>query len=583
MWSRIGMILLIVCLVLGGGYYAFRQLMPPEDQEAAGPVYSTQEVKRGDIKVGVEVSGSLNPSYGGGIQVPGGYGADSSGISSYLVEDVLIKPGDVVKQGQVLVRLAAPDLTVLLDNAGEQLTAEKKSLAGLMGIAVERVEEVDPSKGIILTAPIAGRVMDLEAKEGKEVKPGEIVARIVDDTRFEVIAKLTPGEFASISSKHAAFLNFSQYFSELVPAKIIDINPNPVPESSQELYSDQTPNAREESYEFVYWVTLEGKNPGLVRPGMPVSIGFLDQEAAKKKPVDPMKIKWIRYNSTVDKYVNEERVLSQAESIVTEVFVHKMEMVKAGQSLVSLSGQDVQDSIREKLDTIREKKMELQKLQAKEGWLEITAPMDGVVADLNRQPGSTVQPGEWLGSIFRASDMRMWVQVDDIDVLQVKQGAPVEVTVDALPGKKFKGEVENVATMGKGENGIARFEVGIKVNGGPELKPGMQANAYINAGSAQNILLVPLEAVFQEDGQNKVEVLQPDGVPKVVPVELGLMNDRLAQVKKGLQEGQQVITGSTADLLPSQKIQSDTFVPEGQGNKETKDGADGKNQETKNR
>lgn len=68
--------------------------------------------------------------------------------------------------------------------------------------------------------------------------------------------------------------------------------------------------------------------------------------------------------------------------------------------------------------------------------------------------------------------------------------------------------------------------------------------------------------------------MEDDGTPKIVTVELGLMNDRVAEVKSGLTEGQKVITGSTADLLPSQKIQSDTLLPAGQG-----DGDDGKGNE----
>ncbi len=120
----------------------------------------------------------------------------------------------------------------------------------------------------------------------------------------------------------------------------------------------------------------------------------------------------------------------------------------------------------------------------------------------------------------------------------------------------------------------------------------MQAKAFIKAGSAKNILLVPLEAIFQEDGKNKVEVLQPDGTPKVVAVELGLMNDKVAEVKKGLVLGQKVITGSSADLLPSQKIQSDNLLPGKQGEEgsENNQGSNntnnnsnntGKNKETK--
>jgi HlyD family secretion protein len=564
MVTRITMIVVILVLVLGGGFFAYQQLVPPPDEAAQGPIYSTQEVTRGDIDVGVEAIGPLNPSWGGGIQVSGNY-RDTSGISSYIIDEVLVKPGDFVKQGQVLVRLLAPDLDIQLENALEALEAEEKSLASMMGISVNEINQIDPGKGIILRAPIDGRVMDLDKKEGEEVLQGQIVARIVDDSRFQLIAKLTPSEFNMLTKDQAAVLNFSDFFSEFIPAEIVDINPNPVPESSRDLMSDQAPNAQEESYEFVYWVTLEGENPGLVRPGMRASIGLVKAEDVKNKNYNLNTIRWLRYTSVVDKYASEERVLSQAESIITEIFVHKMETVKAGDPIASLAGQDVRDTIEEKLANIRNKRVDLQELRAKSGLLEVRAPMDGIVADLNRQQGGTVQPGEWLGSIFQASDMRIWTQVDDVDILLVKQGAPVDVTVDALPGAVFKGEVEQVDVMGQDEKGVARFGVTIKVAGGPELKPGMQAKAYIKAGSAKNVLLVPLEAVFQEDGQNKVEVLEADGTPKVVAVELGLMNDRVAEVKSGLSEGQKVITGSTADLLPSQKIQSDNLLPSGQG------------------
>jgi HlyD family secretion protein len=55
---------------------AVKTLVPTE--EVAAPTYSTTEVVRGDISVGVDVSGSLNPSWGGGISVPGGWGTNST-------------------------------------------------------------------------------------------------------------------------------------------------------------------------------------------------------------------------------------------------------------------------------------------------------------------------------------------------------------------------------------------------------------------------------------------------------------------------------------------------------------------------
>ncbi len=167
-----------------------------------------------------------------------------------------------------------------------------------------------------------------------------------------------------------------------------------------------------------------------------------------------------------------------------------------------------------------------------------------------------------MGGIFNVESMQLWGEVDDIDVLNVKMDAKVKVTVDAVPGQSFEGKVQNIDTRGeRGENGISKYSVYIDVTGSGELKPNMQAKGLIDGGSAENILLVPMEAVFQEEGETMVEVLDNE-IPKLVTVKLGLMNDRYAEVKSGLEEGQLVITGSNADLLPSQHIGSkDSLLP----------------------
>lgn len=566
MMQRIIMIIVIVAVVLGGGYYSYRQLAPPPEEEAQGPVYATQEVVRGDIEVSVEATGSLNPADHGAIRIPGGRGPmTANAVSNYIIDEVLVEEGDEVKKGQVLLRLSAPDLVTNIETLQEQLEADKEYLADMMGVPVSELHNINPAQGITLRAPISGRVQGLSVKEGEELIQGEIVARIVDDSRFRMTAKLTPGEFQRVSEGDLAVLRFDE-FGSLIKARVTDVNPSPIPVPSSELedalYAGG--NYEEDQYQLTYWITLEAENPGLVRPGMRAQVGLVKQEDAgdASEDIDVTRVSWLRYYSKVERYVDEETILSRADAIATKVFVHEMETVEKGDPIVSLAGEDAREKIETKLDEIREQEMELQKLRSQLEQLEVTASMDGIVAYIDAEPGQSIEPGRYVGSVYTTSNMRMWVEVDDVDVLLVRQGAPVKVTVDALPGKTFEGEVTHVSTMGRDQNGIARFQVNIKVKGGPELRPGMQAKAHIEAGSAEDVLLVPLEAIFEEDGQPKVEILQPNGVPKVVSVELGLMNDRVAEVKSGLKEGQLVITGSTEDLLPSQHIQSqDTILP----------------------
>ena len=559
MVQRVAIILGIVLALLGGGYFAYQQLVPPPDREAKGPVYSTQPVTRGNISVGVDATGPLNPSRGGGIQVPGG-GPMPSGLSNYIIDQVLVKEGDAVTQGQVLVRLSVSELETRIKDAEKQLRADRQSLADMMGVPPDQLDRIDPGKGITLRAPIDGRVVGLGVKEGQELKQGQIVARVVDDSRFRMVAKLTPTEFPWVEVGDRVVLSFSQ-FDGLVEAAVTDINPSPVPEVGSDLI-DSLPSSGQEgqsNYQYVYWVTLEGANSGLIRPQMLARVGL-------PKGAEATAVTWFRYYAKVEGYVKEEQVLSGADAIATRVYVREMSEVKAGDRLVALAGEDARQKVQEQLERVREKEVELSRLRVLRGQLEIRAPMDGTVANIEVQPGQMVEPGRWLGSIYNTADMQMWVQVDDVDVLLVKTGAPVRVTVAALPGRTLEGEVTNVSTMGKDERGIARFGVNIRVKGSPELKPGMQAEAHIDAGSAENVLLVPVEAVFEEDGQPKVEVLQPDGTPKVVAVKLGLMNDRVAEVKSGLEEGQLVITGSTADILPSERLRTqDSLFPGQQG------------------
>ena len=64
--------------------------------------------------------------------------------------------------------------------------------------------------------------------------------------------------------------------------------------SSADLESDINMGSDENNYEFVYWVTIEGENPGLLQPGMKARIGFIEKDAEDISVEDSLKIQWIR-------------------------------------------------------------------------------------------------------------------------------------------------------------------------------------------------------------------------------------------------------------------------------------------------
>ena len=536
MVQRIIIILLILVIVLGGGMYAYKELMPAVEQEATGPVYSTKAVVIGNISVGVETTGSLEPSQQGGLRIPGGYkgGGDAA---QYTLAEFFVKEGDSVKAGQLVAKLDSPGLETSLATKQEELDSKSQQLAELCQIPVNQINSINPSRGITIMAPIDGNITDLDVAEGTELKLGHIIGRVVDNSKYKMEFKLFIAEFAKIKAGQKVELDFP-YFDSNAEGTITYINPNATPYKSGDGFAEG----------YAHDATLEGKNQGLIQRDMEATVGIKDENGYF----------YFTNKAKVTGFAEDEKIVNTIAAVVTKVHVDNMDSVKKGDPIVTMAGSDIQELVQGKLDEIRELRNELQELTSLRSNMDVTAPMDGIVAGIYRQVGESIGPGEWFGSLYTVSDMSMWSMVDDLDIVNIRQNAPVKVTIDAAPGKTFKGEVTYVSTMAESMDGkTSKFRVGIKVEGDGDLKPGMQAKAYIDAGSAENVLLVPIEAVFEESGKMQVEVLKADGTTSVATVTLGLMNDKLAEVKEGLNEGDLAITGSTSDLLPSQHIKSE--------------------------
>lgn len=122
---------------------------------------------------------------------------------------------------------------------------------------------------------------------------------------------------------------------------------------------------------------------------------------------------------------------------------------------------------------------------------EIKAPIAGIVAKAPVDPGEMVAVGQTVYSITNLSDAWVEANIEETDIGKVQNGQSVEFTVDAYPGKKFKGEVVDVGaatgsqfallpsdnTSGNFTKVTQRLSVKIKVveAGNAILKPGMSA------------------------------------------------------------------------------------------------------------
>jgi HlyD family secretion protein len=254
-------------------------------------------------------------------------------------------------------------------------------------------------------------------------------------------------------------------------------------------------------------------------------------------------------------------------------------------------------------------------LRANQNALDLTkavAPFDGIVTNEPVREGETVVEGiqNTEGSTFMTlADMSVVtaeVKVDETDIVNIRIGQSADVTVDALPGKVFKGHVTmagdqallrstGVATLQSttGTEEAKDFKVIVTLdNPSTDLRPGLSATAKITTAHQANTLSLPIQALTMHDpaadkakGQGGVQaasstsagaksapvqgvyVLQTEKGKlraKFVPVTTGITGATDIEVLSGLNEGQEIVTGpfkTLRGLKDGSLVKRDTAKP----------------------
>ncbi|OGG16581.1 hypothetical protein A3D77_06245 [Candidatus Gottesmanbacteria bacterium RIFCSPHIGHO2_02_FULL_39_11] len=177
----------------------------------------------------------------------------------------------------------------------------------------------------------------------------------------------------------------------------------------------------------------------------------------------------------------------------------------------------------------------------------VKATAGGVVANLQLSVGDTVQTkSSTLMIISEVANTQVDVSLNEVDIPKVAEGQKAEVTLDAFPGKTFNGSVKSIDTVGTNTSGVITYRVLISIlNPGPGIKPGMTANVDIETADATNVLTVPNNAVKPYQGKKAVQILDArTKKTNYIPVVIGIKGTEKTEIKSGIAEGSEVITGT---------------------------------------
>ena len=199
----------------------------------------------------------------------------------------------------------------------------------------------------------------------------------------------------------------------------------------------------------------------------------------------------------------------------------------------------------------------------------ITAPRAGVILQKYVEVGSIIQSGRSSvagtgsgTSIVQLGDLsRMFVlaSVDETDVASVEPGQSVDITLDAYPDEVFEGVVTRIDPQTVTQQNVTVVPVTVEITDpDARLKPGMNATCSFILDRKENVLVVPTEAVRDQDGEYAVTVMK-NGNQIERSVEVGLAGDETTEITSGLKEGEEVVTA----VIESQSQQSSQGGPGG--------------------
>jgi HlyD family secretion protein len=174
----------------------------------------------------------------------------------------------------------------------------------------------------------------------------------------------------------------------------------------------------------------------------------------------------------------------------------------------------------------------------------ITSPFDGTVYLLPAKRGNYVNAGDLLLDVADLSRMQVRAFVDEPEIGHLKIGQPVKIIWDALPGKSWQGQVLTTPStvVSRGNRNVGELLTTV-ANDDRTLLPNTNVGVTIVTYSRDGALVLPREAVHEEDGKNCIYVIKNMHLQRRL-VQLGVSNLTHVEILSGLSDGESVAVNS---------------------------------------
>lgn len=185
----------------------------------------------------------------------------------------------------------------------------------------------------------------------------------------------------------------------------------------------------------------------------------------------------------------------------------------------------------------------------------LRSPINGVISARNYDRGDMYSMSSPIYTVQQIVPVKLLVPVSESDYTRIKKGDSVDITVDALPGKTFKGSVLRLYPTIDAASHTFSAELVVR-NENRELRPGMYARATVLFEKVDRIV-VPDGAVVKQQGsgQKLVYVLDADNCAHARVVETGRHIGNEYEIISGIEEGETIVVKGNSNLKSGEKVE----------------------------
>jgi HlyD family secretion protein len=464
-WSRKKV---IICSVVGaviiaiaaGGFILAKNNVSKSSSTAA---QRTTKVTKGNIEVSITGSGTITSANTADLM---------SNVEGKIIK-AYFKEGDAVKEGDLLYEIDDNDAQLSIQKIENSISQAKLN-------ASSNEKNYD---NLLITAPFSGKVTNIQAEKGESVNNSKSLFTITDTSNLTISVPFSTTDIKNIKVGQKVQVNLQEQY-DTIEGIVTEIAGNTYTASNGGIVKNVE-------------VTLT--NPGTITDSSTASVSLTNSSG----------VEIVSQGVGTFTYANMKTVQAGTSGEFSSVNIKENQYVNKGDVLITINNDDLQ--ITSKTNDLKMQDLQNQLTAAKKTLedYKVYAPFDGTISAVTAGQGDSLERGNTLLSIRDFNQMEFTISVDELDISKVKVGQEVSVTVDALTETTTKprsGEVIYKAMEGTSSNGVATYNVTIKINETESLLAGMNANAAIILDKAENALVLPLEAVSQRGNKAYVWV-----------------------------------------------------------------------------